>query len=492
MEVQKEKSRYDDYLAKERIQFRLQKERETNEENLRKQEESIQRQEAYKRATIEYEHQQKLKQDRERLINKFNIKSEVERKNFDITEKKIKVKEVERRQTAKEIAVVGIQLVGQGMKEFINDKTMFLKLLMGLTGAYVVGYGFKSGINLINKYVSSRIMTPKLIRETSRVPINFFYKYPIKLFNKYYFPKKKDLMEGIILKPDLEHQLRIVSNAVINRKKHFAPFRNLLFHGPPGTGKTLFAKQLAKKSGLDFAIMTGADVAPLGTLAVHELHKIFDWAETSNNGKIQILFIYLKGLLIFVDEADAFLRRRAGDELISENLRNAINAFLYRSGTPSNKFMIVLATNAPQLLDVAIQDRIDEMIMFDKPSYKERSNILLHYLLKYCKPESSFIGRIKNVLKNPTIIFYKIKKINISQIDSNYIDDIARRTEGFSGRELNKLVVSWHDAAFAKDDPILDKATIESVLERHLEQNRVKRNWNADQEDYFKLMHPKL
>ena len=284
MEVQKEKSRYDDFLAKERIQYRLQRERETNEDNIKKQEESIQRQEAYKRATLEYEHQQKLKQERERLVNKFNIKSEVERKNFDLTEKKIRVTDTERRQTSKEIAVIGIQMVGQGLKEFINDKTMMLKVLMGLTGAYVIGYGFKSGINLLYKYSSSRIMTPKLIRETSRIPINSFYKYPIRMFNRYFQPNKKDLMEGIILKPELEHQLRIVSNAVVNRKKHFAPFRNLLFHGPPGTGKTLFAKQLATKSGLDYAIMTGADVAPLGTLAVHELHKIFDWAETSKNG----------------------------------------------------------------------------------------------------------------------------------------------------------------------------------------------------------------
>lgn len=186
------------------------------------------------------------------------------------------------------------------------------------------------------------------------------------------------------------------------------------------------------------------------------------------------------------------MRRRAGDELISENLRNAINAFLYRSGSPSNKFMIVLATNTPQLLDIAIQDRIDEMIMFDKPSYKERSNILYHYLLKYCKPERTLLSKLKSYLKNPTKVFYKIKFINISQIDSDYIDDIAKRTEGFSGRELNKLVVSWHDAAFAKSDPVLDKATVESVLERHLDQNKIKRDWNAGQEEYFKLMHPKL
>ncbi|CAN0221830.1 unnamed protein product, partial [Ectocarpus fasciculatus] len=90
--------------------------------------------------------------------------------------------------------------------------------------------------------------------------------------------------------------------------------------GPPGTGKTLFAKGLARHSGLEYAIMTGGDIAPLGRDAVTEMHKVFDWAQASR-----------KGLLLFVDEADAFLRRR-NTETISEDLRNALNAFLYRTG----------------------------------------------------------------------------------------------------------------------------------------------------------------
>ncbi|CAN0328648.1 unnamed protein product, partial [Ectocarpus sp. 4 AP-2014] len=70
--------------------------------------------------------------------------------------------------------------------------------------------------------------------------------------------------------------------------------------GPPGTGKTLFAKGLARHSGLDYAIITGGDVAPLGREAVSEMHKLFDWAQASR-----------RGVLLFVDEADAFLRRRS-------------------------------------------------------------------------------------------------------------------------------------------------------------------------------------
>jgi len=216
----------------------------------------------------------------------------LERKNWDLTKEKIKIQETERRTTKREVAKVTMELIGKGAKEFLNDKTLMSKAILGLTSIYVIGYAFKGGMNLFFHFLSVRLMTPKLIRETSRIPINRGYKYPFKFYDRYLKKKtQEDIMNGIILKPELESQLRIVSNTVINRKKHFAPYRNLLFHGPPGTGKTLFAKQLATRSGLDFAILTGADVAPLGTLAVHELHKIFDWAESSSNGS---LYIYVR------------------------------------------------------------------------------------------------------------------------------------------------------------------------------------------------------
>ena len=108
----------------------------------------------------------------------------------------------------------------------------------------------------------------------------------------------------------------------------------MLFYGPPGTGKTMAAKRLARTSGMDYAIMSGGDVAPLGGKAVTQLHELFDWSERSR-----------KGLLLFIDEADAFLGRR-GDEM-SEGLRGALNALLFRTGDQSRDFMVVLATNRP-------------------------------------------------------------------------------------------------------------------------------------------------
>ena len=56
------------------------------------------------------------------------------------------------------------------------------------------------------------------------------------------------------------------------------------------------AKRLARTSGMDYAILSGGDIAPLGGTAVTQLHDTFDWAERSR-----------RGLLLLIDEADAFL-----------------------------------------------------------------------------------------------------------------------------------------------------------------------------------------
>jgi len=48
---------------------------------------------------------------------------------------------------------------------------------------------------------------------------------------------------------------------------------------------------------------------------------------------------------------------------LSEDLRNDLNAFLYRTGSASDKFMVVYASNQPEQFDWAINDRIDEMVL---------------------------------------------------------------------------------------------------------------------------------
>lgn len=51
-------------------------------------------------------------------------------------------------------------------------------------------------------------------------------------------------------------------------------------------------------SGMDYAIMTGGDVAPMGRDGVTAMHKVFDWANTSGRGydasKLSVFFFLLK------------------------------------------------------------------------------------------------------------------------------------------------------------------------------------------------------
>lgn len=99
------------------------------------------------------------------------------------------------------------------------------------------------------------------------------------------------------MRPSLEERLRDIAIATRNTKRNRGFYRNILFYGPPGTGKTLFAKKLAQHSGMDYAILSGGDVSPMGRDGVTAIHKVFNWAQTSR-----------RGLLLFLDEADAFLR----------------------------------------------------------------------------------------------------------------------------------------------------------------------------------------
>lgn len=153
------------------------------------------------------------------------------------------------------------------------------------------------------------------------------------------------------------------------------------------------------------------------------VHKVFDWAATSR-----------RGLLLFLDEADAFLRKRSSQGM-SEDLRATLNAFLYRTGEQSNKFMLVLASNIPEQFDWAVNDRLDEVIEFQIPSLDERQRLVRLYFEKFVlQPATSGRNRLK-----------------VDQFDYNTVcSTISEMTEGLSGREISKLGVSWQVNSFLR------------------------------------------
>ena len=205
---------------------------------------------------------------------------------------------------------------------------------------------------------------------------------------------------------------------------------------------------------MHYAIMTGGDISPLGKDGVTEIHKLFDWAQTTP-----------RGLIIFVDEADAFLRKRSVEKL-SEDLRNALNAFLYRTGEASYQVMIVYASNQPEQFDWAVIDRIDEVVFFDLPKYEERLHMLKHYMNYY--------------IRHP--LTKSANPIKLEGIDDTLLESIAKQTEGFSGREMSKLVISFQAMAYGDVPAVLTPALIARVMEATHSTKQKKQKWLHDEE----------
>ena len=377
--------------------------------------------------------------------------------------------------------LTSFNLGGQGVSAFFSNPKYLYKL------AYLTLFLFGSiqimriSLGLITATFLKRYGKPELVRQTSKIHTSNPFSVPFLKLRRFYHlhrgRSEKDLLDGIILNKELEAQLREISYAVINRRKHYAPTKNMLFWGPPGTGKTMFARKLALKSGLDYGVMTGADIAPLGATAVMELNNIFDWAERSPNG-----------MILFIDEADAFLRRRHGVDGVSENLRHTINTFLHRTGSPSYKVITVLATNAPEQLDDAIHDRIDEITYFGPPSLEERRNMLFHYLVMYCQPPESTREKLRFFWKFPRSIYRGKKLIRMKDVSQEFILNVAERTEGFSGREIFKMVVAWHDAAFSLPDPVLTPELMELILSKFKKQHEQKKLWSKEETKILEKM----
>lgn len=260
--------------------------------------------------------------------------------------------------------------MGNGANALLQDWDKVMAAAGGLTLLAFGIYTAKGSTGVASRYLEARLGKPTLVRETSRFSLFDTVKHPIEAVKKLK-AKEGDALSGVVLAPKLEERLRDIAIATKNTKQNKGMYRNMLMHGPPGTGKTMFAKKLAQHSGMDFAILTGGDLAPMGREGVSSIHKVFDWASVSR-----------KGLLLFIDEADAFLRKRCNEQ-ISEDLRAMLNAFLYRTGDQSNKFMLVLASNTPEQFDWAVNDRLDEMVKFTLPGREERERLIRLYFDKF-------------------------------------------------------------------------------------------------------------
>jgi ATPase family AAA domain-containing protein 3A/B len=452
-QTQHERARaeYKDELERKRQVEILKAQQYMQEEQLKKQEEMVAKQEAMRRKTAEYEAELRTKTELAKVQAEAEGRIKQERLNHDLILEKVRLEASEKRDTVLKAIQDGGKLLGEGVSTYLDDKEKLRNTAILLTGVAAGIYTTKTGAGIAGRFIEARLGKPSLVRETSRLTVSSIVKHPLTSFKRTFGigASPQDAMKGIVLEESLDSQLRKIAVSTAHTKKNRAPFRHLLLHGPPGTGKTMFARSLAHNSGLDFAILTGGDIAPLGRDAVTELHKLFDWAKTSR-----------KGLLLFVDEADAFLQSRETNR-ISEDQRNALNAFLFRTGTESNEFMMVYASNQPSQFDEAIMDRIDEMVEFELPEAHERKKMITMYIEKY--------------LLNPPGRW--AKKVTTVDIGEEEIDRVVAETEGFSGRAISKLAIAWQAAAYGTDGAILDQETFFRTVEHHKKGMMQKEEW---------------
>ncbi|KAG2318263.1 hypothetical protein Bca52824_021385 [Brassica carinata] len=464
-------ARYEDDLARKRMQAENEYHRTRNQELVKMQEDSAIRQEQSRRATEEQIQAQRRQTEREKAeIERETIKvkaiAEAEGRAHEarLAEDVNRRMLVDRANAEREKWVAAINTtfdhIGGGLRAILTDQNKLIVAVGGATALAAGIYTTREGAKVIWSYVDRILGQPSLIRESSRG------KYPWSgsvsrvmstLRGKGSAANNGKGFGDVILHPSLQKRIEHLANATANTKSHQAPFRNMLFYGPPGTGKQWLPESWL---GLDYALMTGGDVAPLGSQAVTKIHQLFDWGKKSK-----------RGLLLFIDEADAFLCER-NKTYMSEAQRSALNALLFRTGDQSKDIVLALATNRPGDLDSAVADRVDEVLEFPLPGEEERFKLLSLYLEKYIaqagprKP-----GLFDRLFKKEQ------QKIEIKGVTEELLKEAAAKTEGFSGREIAKLMASVQAAVYGSEDCVLDSVLFREVVDykvaEHLQRRKL-------------------
>lgn len=358
-------------------------------------------------------------------------------------DEKNKINELENEKDRQNKVKIAVDSVKEVLKiENLKNISAATGLAVGLsTAAY---YTSKLGYN----YIESLMGQPVLVRESNRLGFKNTLKnfWLHKILGK---PIIEQNLEEIILNPELKATLsNFAYDTKVTHSNGFK-FRNAIFFGVPGTGKTMFAKRLAKYCNMDYAILSGADFAQFEHKnAVQEMHKLFTWAKNSK-----------KGLIIFIDEADALLSKR--NNLDSDRI-DLVNAFLSNTGDGDEKVMIILATNYPEQLDPAVLSRIDNKLNFNLPGHDERKQIINLYLKKYITDDRKIV-KINNQKVE--------RKLNMSpEIDQIFVNNLAQKTNNLSGRDLSQAVLEMQISAYNRGNGVLTKELANIAIDRKIKE----------------------
>ncbi|MDP2425418.1 MAG: ATP-dependent zinc metalloprotease FtsH [Candidatus Izemoplasmatales bacterium] len=206
--------------------------------------------------------------------------------------------------------------------------------------------------------------------------------------------------------------------------------KGVLLVGPPGTGKTLIARAVAGEANVPFYFVSGSDF--LEMFVGVGASRVRDMFKTAKQNAPCILFI---------DEIDAVGRQRGtGLGGGHDEREQTLNQLLVEmDGFGHNSGVIVLAaTNRVDILDPALMrpGRFDRQIYVGTPDIKGRVEILKVH------------SRKKKI--NPVITF----------------EEIARRTPGFTGADLENLMNEAALLAARENKTQIEMAHIDEAVDR--------------------------
>src|SRR5437868_3999580 len=180
--------------------------------------------------------------------------------------------------------------------------------------------------------------------------------------------------------------------------------RGVLLVGPPGTGKTLLARAVAGEAGVPFFSISGSEFVEMFVgVGASRVRDLFEQAKRNSP------------CIVFVDEIDAVGRQRgAGLGGSHDEREQTLNQILVEmDGFDTNTNVIVVAaTNRPDVLDPALlrPGRFDRQVVLDRPDIRGRREILNVHIKG--KPLDKTVD----------------------------LDELARRSPGFSGADIANLV----------------------------------------------------